>query len=53
MSGVRDQRLQLWRVDLKETLKSNYKALCSHAHETSSLKELINYIPATAYSPVK
>jgi hypothetical protein len=53
MSGVRDQQSQLWRVDLKEAPESNYKAACNHAHETSNLKELINYLHATAFNPVK
>jgi hypothetical protein len=38
---------------LKEAPKSNYKDVCIHAHETSNLKELINYLYATAFSPVK
>jgi hypothetical protein len=53
MSGVRDQQLWLWRVALQETPKSNYKNACNHAHETSNLKELINYLYATAFSAVK
>jgi hypothetical protein len=53
MSGVRDQQSQIWRVALQETLISNYKNACNHAHETSNLKELINYLHATAFSPVK
>jgi hypothetical protein len=53
MSGVCDQQSRLWRVDLKEAPKSNYKPACNHAHETSNLKELINYLPATEFSPVK
>jgi hypothetical protein len=53
MSGVRDQKSRLWRVVLQETPHSNYKKACNHAHETSNLKELINYLHATAFIPVK
>jgi hypothetical protein len=53
MSGVRDRKSRLWRVSLQETLKSSYKNACNHAHETSNLKELINYLHATALRPVK
>jgi hypothetical protein len=42
MSGLRDQQSLLWRVD-------SY----NHAHETINVKELINYVHATAFSPVK
>jgi hypothetical protein len=53
MSGIRDQQSRLWRVELKEAPPSNYKDACKHAHETSNLKELINYLHATAFIPVK
>jgi hypothetical protein len=53
MPGIRDQQSRLWRVYLKEAPESNYKNACNHAHETSNLKELINYLHATAFSPVK
>jgi hypothetical protein len=53
MSGVNNQQSRLGRVDLKEAPKSNYKTACNHAHKTSNLKELINYLHATAFSPVK
>jgi hypothetical protein len=53
MSGIRDQQSRLWRVDLKEAPKSNYKDACNHAHKTSHLKELINYLHDTAFIPVK
>jgi hypothetical protein len=38
---------------LKEALESNYKPACNHAHETSNLKQLINYLHVTAFGPVK
>jgi hypothetical protein len=38
---------------LKEAPRSHYKPACNHAHETSNLKELINYLHATAFGPVK
>jgi hypothetical protein len=53
MSGIRDQQSRIWRVDLKEAPSSNYTPACNHAHETSNLKELINYIHATSFIPVK
>jgi hypothetical protein len=53
MSSVRDHQSQLWRDNLKEGPKSNYKSACNHAHETSNLKELIKYIHATAFRPLK
>jgi hypothetical protein len=52
-SGIRNQQSRLWRVDLKEAPTSNYKPACNHAHGTSNLKDLISYIHATAFSPVK
>jgi hypothetical protein len=53
MSGIRDQQSRLWRADLEETSKTKYSPVCNHAHETSNLKELINYLHATVFSPVK
>jgi hypothetical protein len=53
MSGIRDQQSRLWRVDLKESTKSNHKAAFNHAHETNNLKAFINYLHVTALSPVK
>jgi hypothetical protein len=38
---------------LKEAPNSNYKNACNHPHETSNLKELINYLHAPEFSPVK
>jgi hypothetical protein len=46
MYGVRDQ-------NLKEALTSNCKPACIDAHKTSNWKNLINYLHATAFSPVK
>jgi hypothetical protein len=53
VSGIHNQQSRLWRVALQETPKSNNKNVCNHAHETSNLKELINYLHATSFSPVK
>jgi hypothetical protein len=53
MSSVRDQQSRLWRVALKEAPRSNYKPARNNAHENSNLKELINYLHATAFIPVK
>jgi hypothetical protein len=38
---------------LKEETLSNYEAACNHAHEISNLKDLINYLHAPSFSPVK
>jgi hypothetical protein len=53
MSGICDQQSILSRVDLKEAPKTKHNPTCNHAHGTSNLKELINYLHATAFSPVK
>jgi hypothetical protein len=53
MSGLRDQQSHIWWVTVREIPNSHYKDACNHAHETSNLKELINYLHATAFSPVK
>jgi hypothetical protein len=53
MCGIHNQQSILWIVDLKEASKTKYNPACIHAHETSNMKELINYLHYTAFSPVK
>jgi hypothetical protein len=52
MLGARDPHSVLWRVDLKNT-KLAIQSACYHAHDTSNQKELINYLHAACFSPVK
>jgi hypothetical protein len=42
----------LWRVDLKNIFETN-QAQCKHAHDNSNQKDLINYLHAACFSPVK
>jgi hypothetical protein len=50
MCRIRDHQSRLWRVELKEASKKKYNPVCNHAHETSNLKDFINYLHATAFS---
>jgi hypothetical protein len=49
--GCRDPCSSLWRVDLK--LKPAVQPVCNHEHGTSNQKELIKYLHAACFSPVK
>jgi hypothetical protein len=42
----------LWRVDLKQRFETN-QVQCNHAHDKSNQKDLINYLHAACFSPVK
>jgi hypothetical protein len=42
----------LWRVDLKQIFETN-QVQCNHAHDNSNQKDLINYLHAAFFSPVK
>jgi hypothetical protein len=42
----------LWRVDLKQRFETN-QVQCNHAHDNSNQKELINYLHAACFRPVK
>jgi hypothetical protein len=54
MLGLRDLLSRLWRVNLKEDVKPAYRAECNHVHKNSSnQKELIDYLRAACFSPVK
>jgi hypothetical protein len=50
--GSRDPRSRLWRVDLKKRFETN-QVQCNHAHDNSNQKDLINYLHAACFSPVK
>jgi hypothetical protein len=42
----------LWRVDLKQRFETN-QVQCNHAHYNSNQKDLIKYLHAACFSPVK
>jgi hypothetical protein len=50
--GYRDPRSRLWRVDLKQRFETN-QVQCNHAHDNSNQKDLIKYLHAACFSPVK
>jgi hypothetical protein len=54
MCNVRIPRseIALWRVDLKQRFETK-QVHCNHAHDNSSQKDLINYLHAVCFSPVK
>jgi hypothetical protein len=53
MAGKSDPQSILWRVNLKESMKPERKSYCNHAHDNSTQKELINYLHAAYFNPVK
>jgi hypothetical protein len=52
MYGSRDPRSRLWRVDLQQRFETK-QVQCNHAHDNSNKKDLINYLHAACFSPVK
>jgi hypothetical protein len=52
MYGSRYTRLRLWRVDLKQRFETN-QVQCNRAHDNSNQKDLIKYLHAACFSPVK
>jgi hypothetical protein len=52
MYGSRDPKSRLWRVNLKKKFETN-RLQCSHAHDNSNQKDLINYLHVACLSPVK
>jgi hypothetical protein len=52
MYGSRDPRSRLWRVDLKQRFETN-QVQCNHTHDNSNQKDLINYLHAACFSPIK
>jgi hypothetical protein len=52
MHGSRDPKSRLWRVNL--TQKSEiHETQCNHTHGNNNQKDLINYLHAACFSPVK
>jgi hypothetical protein len=52
MYGSRDPKSRLWRVNLKQNMKTKI-AQCNHAHDNNNQQYLINYLHAACFSPVK
>jgi hypothetical protein len=52
MYRSRDPKSRLWRVDLKQKMTTKISQ-CNHAHDKNNLKDLISYLHATCFSPVK
>jgi hypothetical protein len=52
MYGSRDPKPRLWRVNLKQNMNTKI-AHCNHAHDNNNQKDLINYLHAACFSPVK
>jgi hypothetical protein len=52
MYGSLDPRSSLWRVDLKQRFETK-QVQCNHAHDNNNHKDLINYLHAACFSPVK
>jgi hypothetical protein len=53
MSGLHHTQSRLWKVNLNKSMKLARNAECSRAHDNSIHKELINYLHAACFSPVK
>jgi hypothetical protein len=52
MYGSRDPKSRLWRVNLKQKFETKH-VQCNHAHDNNNQKDLINYLHAACFSPVK
>jgi hypothetical protein len=52
MYGCRDPKSHLWRVNLKQKMNTRI-AQYNHAHDNNNQKDLINYLHAACFSPVK
>jgi hypothetical protein len=52
MYGSRDPKSRLWRVNLNQKMNTKI-AQCNHAHDNNNQKDLINYLHAACFSPVK
>jgi hypothetical protein len=52
MYGSRSPKARLWRVNLKQKMNTKL-AQCNHAHDNNNQKDLINYLHAACFSPVK
>jgi hypothetical protein len=47
-----DPKSRLWRVNLKQKFETE-NVQCNHAHDNNNQKDLINYLHAACFSPVK
>jgi hypothetical protein len=52
MYGSQDPKSRLWRVDLKQKFEKQ-EVQCNHAHDNNNQKDLINYLHAACFTPVK
>jgi hypothetical protein len=52
MYGSRDPKSRLWRVNLKQKFETE-NVQCNRAHDNNNQKDLINYLHAACFSPVK
>jgi hypothetical protein len=52
MYGSRDPKSRLWRVNLKQIFEPEI-VQCNHAHDNNNQKDLIYYLHAACFSPVK
>jgi hypothetical protein len=52
MRRSRGPNSRLWRVDLKQKFEK-HEIQCNHAHANNNQKDLINYLHAACFSPVK
>jgi hypothetical protein len=52
MHGSRDPKSRLWRFNLNQKSKI-HEIQCNHAHNNNNQKDLINYLHAACFSPVK
>jgi hypothetical protein len=52
MYGSRYPKSRLWRVDLKKRFETN-QVQCNHAHDNTNQKDLINYLHAACFIPIK
>jgi hypothetical protein len=52
MYRSRDPKSRLWRVNLKKKFEPE-AVQCNHAHDNNNQKDLINYLHAACFSPVK
>jgi hypothetical protein len=52
MTGACDIQSGLWPVNLRHA-KTAKKSTCDNAHDTHNQKELINYLHAACFSPIK
>jgi hypothetical protein len=52
MHGSRDPKSRSWRVDLKQKFEK-HEVQCNHAYDNNNQKDLMKYLHAACFSPVK